>query len=302
MRINENTCVSTEKVVLVPYNAHHVPKYHEWMKDPQIQEATASEPLTLAEEYAMQRSWRSDGDKLTFIICRPFHRRHNKQHNDLADHGIVASGGNTRLEDELDAMVGDVNLFISAVEVEEVRPDDINEIHIHSDPHADSSATSTDTSRPNSSIAIGELELMIAESACRRKGLGKAALLTFLEYIVRHESQILEEFHRGRRTAPIGGPAPGPAQRETNDAFKGGPKFGYFTVKIASSNRGSIALFEALGFTKTSEQESYFGEFELRLSRERLVREHGTEIQRTHGEAMYECSCGECLRPEEPAP
>src|SRR5690349_18241395 len=26
--------VSTSRLVLVPYSAHHVPKYHEWMKDP----------------------------------------------------------------------------------------------------------------------------------------------------------------------------------------------------------------------------------------------------------------------------
>jgi hypothetical protein len=30
------------------------------MKDPFLQEATASEPLTLEEEYAMQASWRDD--------------------------------------------------------------------------------------------------------------------------------------------------------------------------------------------------------------------------------------------------
>ncbi|EXJ65305.1 hypothetical protein A1O7_01646 [Cladophialophora yegresii CBS 114405] len=293
MRINEHTCVFTEKVVLVPYNAHQVPKYHEWMKDPQIQEATASEPLTLAEEHAMQRSWRRDGDKLTFILCRPFHRGHTNRHDD-----DVASGDDARLQDELAAMVGDVNLFISTVEAEEIRPNDMDEMLIHTDPHA-----ACNNSGPNSSIAIGELELMIAEPAHRRQGLGKTALLTFLEYIIRHERQILEEFHRGGGcTATAAGPVPRSSQLGTTDAPRVDPKFGYFTVKIASSNRGSIALFEALGFTKTSEQESYFGEFELRLSRERLLEKHGMEIHRTYAEETYACSCRECLRSEEPVP
>ncbi|KAK7432366.1 methionyl-tRNA synthetase [Neonectria magnoliae] len=36
-----------------------------------IQEATASEPMTLHEEYENQQSWRTSSDKLTFIICAP---------------------------------------------------------------------------------------------------------------------------------------------------------------------------------------------------------------------------------------
>ena len=32
----------------------HIPKYHEWMANPDLQEATASEPLTLEAEYEMQ--------------------------------------------------------------------------------------------------------------------------------------------------------------------------------------------------------------------------------------------------------
>lgn len=47
-------------VALVPYKPEHVLRYHEWMKSPFLQEMTASEPLTLEEEYEMQQSWHQD--------------------------------------------------------------------------------------------------------------------------------------------------------------------------------------------------------------------------------------------------
>lgn len=49
MRLNYNTIIEGERVVLVPYREHHVELYHAWMKDPWLQEATASEPLSLEE-------------------------------------------------------------------------------------------------------------------------------------------------------------------------------------------------------------------------------------------------------------
>lgn len=209
---------------MVPYSAHHVPKYHEWMKDPvgavssryryeshdqqEIQLATASEPLTLDEEYAMQQSWRADADKLTFIICRS---------------GLALPA--TR-EGRLDvgSMIGDVNLFISLAEDEASKP-----------------------------IFLGELELMIAERGEHRKGYGRSALLAFLQYIIRHEMDILQEFRRAQPSSqPLGHLR----------------RFDHFAVKIGESNHRSIALFEGLGFHKTSGAPSYFGEYELRLGRD----------------------------------
>ena len=68
MRKNWNIKIVGEKVTLVPYRHCHVAKYHEWMKDPYLQEMTASEPLSLKEEYEMQTSWRDDETKCTFIV------------------------------------------------------------------------------------------------------------------------------------------------------------------------------------------------------------------------------------------
>ncbi|KJH50102.1 hypothetical protein DICVIV_03739 [Dictyocaulus viviparus] len=68
MRINENTKIIGDKIILVPYEEGHVLKYHKWMDDEETRRLTGSEKLSLAEEYEMQRRWRLDDDKLTFIV------------------------------------------------------------------------------------------------------------------------------------------------------------------------------------------------------------------------------------------
>ncbi|PBP20907.1 N-acetyltransferase [Diplocarpon rosae] len=69
------------------------------MKDEQIQAETASEPLSLPEEYKMQQSWRTDHDKLTFIACVP-----------LPSLTTVLEPG---ISDSPTQMLGDVNLFLT---------------------------------------------------------------------------------------------------------------------------------------------------------------------------------------------
>ncbi|KAI0820611.1 acyl-CoA N-acyltransferase [Trametes gibbosa] len=100
MRANENTVIVHPDVILVPYRTEHVAKYHGWMTSAELRELTASEPLTLAEEYEMQRKWQTDDDKLTFIV--------------LDGTLFTSAEGTSVTAESLCAlpMIGDVNLFL----------------------------------------------------------------------------------------------------------------------------------------------------------------------------------------------
>lgn len=210
----------------------------------------------------MQRSWREDGDKLTFVICRPFEFDHGStttttsySDESTASHKRTHKASSEDIEAEVAAMVGDVNLFISTLD----SPNDSDETLESSDKSVSNSPSPPSSVLPG---VVGELELMIADRAHRRKGLGKASLLAFLKYIVQHEREILEEYfafqQRQHRALNI------LLRAETKDERW---KFSHFSVKIAASNTESLGLFEGLGFVRTSGQPSYFGEFELCLAR-----------------------------------
>ena len=94
MKDNWNVALVGERVTLVPYQRHHVEKYHKWMSDPVLLEATASEPLSLEEEYKMQQEWHENPKNCTFI---------------LLDNATGLQGGET---EEVERMVGDVNMFM----------------------------------------------------------------------------------------------------------------------------------------------------------------------------------------------
>ncbi|KAG6007232.1 hypothetical protein E4U21_006251 [Claviceps maximensis] len=131
------------------------------MEDPAIQEATASEPLTLDEEYENQRSWRTSHDKLTFIVCEA-----EAAHSPTAA-ALVHAG----VADAEERMRGDINMFIYDDELE--------------DPMDERKGLR------------GEIDVMIAERGQWRKGYGRAAVECLLIYVRRNLESILREYGGG---------------------------------------------------------------------------------------------------------
>ncbi|PKY02108.1 hypothetical protein P168DRAFT_283861 [Aspergillus campestris IBT 28561] len=186
MLFNAQTAISTSAVLLVPYYSWHVPRYHEWMQDEEIQEATASEPLTLEGEYAMQRSWRNDADKLTLIVCLP--QPHHQQQQQQQQQHQQPEGEQNHCHHQLNVeddspprMLGDINLFLRVEEDSDAEEEDLK------------AEKARDRLDPGPRIA-GEVELMIAEKKNQGRGFGRATLLSFLRYVAAHESEIAHEF------------------------------------------------------------------------------------------------------------
>lgn len=143
MKDNWNLQIIGDKVILVPYKEHFVDRYHQFMNNDKILELTASEPLTIEEEYEMQRTWYIDPKKCTFIIlCRDMKKEDEYKRNDKT------TDSNERQRIEIDYMAGDVNLFFHDID----------------DPHN------------------AEIEIMIAEPSYRNKGFAMEALNLIMYY------------------------------------------------------------------------------------------------------------------------
>ena len=253
MKMNVETCLVGEKVVLVPYRKEHVLTYHEWMSDPHLLELTASEPLSLVEEYEMQQSWRNDENKCTFIVlercqCEGIPEdvlRLEKEYTEPnsapegdADLFLVPLSAPQHVVNDQDfvaknihAMVGDVNLFLSFMDDD----DGVESSHSYQRQQ-------------------GELNLMIAETSARRKGIGTESCQLAMLYGI----QVLG------------------VQR--------------FFVKIGETNLPSITMFErALNFTQCNyvecfrEYEHEFlcsGQSSIELLRQWSARTHSGDQRR----------------------
>ncbi|XP_006457332.1 hypothetical protein AGABI2DRAFT_123203 [Agaricus bisporus var. bisporus H97] len=240
MKENIDTVLLGNHVVLVPYRIYHVPKYHEWMLDPQLRDLTASEPLSLEEEYDMQQKWQNDEDKLTFIILA-------RQADDQLPNGLGLSSLTAPVlpeDSKLKSlpMVGDVNLFLKGT-----RPGSAHSVQ----------ETGDDDDDDDFEV---EIEIMIAERAYWRQGFALESILLLLEYATGKGWDFVTSSlsHTGLQPflnyiqtvqAPLS-----LSSIITPDRL---------VVRISDSNEPSIRLFEKLGFETTKKVE-IFQEVEMR--------------------------------------
>lgn len=174
--------------------------------------------MTLEEEYENQESWRTSHDKLTFIVCEPLSGAASKENDEARQ--IKA-----QVEDSPDKMKGDINFFLYLADEED--DDEVVE------------------PREGSTIRLtGEVDVMIANTQHRGKGVGEAAVRSILAYIRRNLLEILKEY----------------AQGEKLNVEK--VQLVGLMVKIKQENTGSRALFKKLGFKQEGEA-NYFGEVKM---------------------------------------
>lgn len=122
-------------------------------------------------------------------------------------------------------MVGDINFFIHPCYDDEAEKD----------------------------VYQGEVDIMIADTANRSKGFGRAAVSAFLYYILRYLGPIMEEYSQTMATgAGLG-------------------RLGLIMARIKVANVGSIGLFKSLGFERQGDV-NYFGEIKMVLRQEVFAR------------------------------
>lgn len=241
MKVNQNTVLLGEKLVLVPYRTEHVPTYHGWMRDRELQILTASEPLSLEEEYQMQQQWLLDEDKLTFIILARTENLKEPNSSTALPTKFFAheelSPTDTRVSSL--PMVGDVNLFLKG--------------------SVPSSSNHLDFQRPrggddeNRDTFEAEVEIMIAETVYRRRGFAFEALQLILRYAT------------GAPSTYFGSPSSAASAVDATLVSPLNIPPTCLVTRISESNTASISLFEKLGFRLTKKVE-VFREVEMRWS------------------------------------
>ncbi len=167
-------------------------------------------------------------------------------------------------EDDVEArMMGDVNLFLT--------PDDVDDDDDDDDNDEGAENNNNNNSEESERHVKGEIDIMIAAPEHRRKGSGEAAVRAFLRFLAANHRAILDEYGRGAG-------APSAARDNGNLSAGGNGEIGAtaaavgtnyrlkrLVAKINADNKGSIRLFQKLGFRRDGDP-NYFNEVSMVLS------------------------------------
>ncbi|KAI8457809.1 GNAT domain-containing protein [Phakopsora pachyrhizi] len=231
------------------------------MSDEEIRESTASDRLTLEEEYEMCRSWSNDEDKLTFIIIerdRSLLIKEEEEEEEGREGGYKSKESLVRdiqlIHQDSSKMIGDVNLFLS--------PDG-------------STADDEDVEKNDEGIRA-ELEIMIASKSHRSRGLATESLRLFLSFIILNfrintsnlktniNNNLITDIDRDRESAEeedhLNQNQVDLKLLSDNDRVM----INHLFVKISTDNSISQNLFKKLGF-KLYRKNLFFNEVEYRL-------------------------------------
>lgn len=134
-------------------------------------------------------------------------------------------------------MIGDINMFLTPWENDE---DESESGRLGVD-HVRQSASQGSGPR----YCVGEVDIMIANVEKRGRGMGRAAVSTFLWFVKKNVRGILAEYATSIGEGDI---------LEMKELL----------VRIKATNEGSIALFKGYGFEQRGEV-NYFGEVAMIL-------------------------------------
>ncbi|KIM36330.1 hypothetical protein M413DRAFT_449211 [Hebeloma cylindrosporum] len=223
-------CISLDLTVI---GAIRRQTYHGWMLDEELRTLTASEPLSLEEEYEMQEKWLVDEDKLTFIVL-------SRAAGALEGFtpGTKISPGDERLKHL--PMIGDVNIFLNGAPPALRPPQD--------------TLTNVGGDQEDEDEFQAEVDIMIADRSFRRKGLATEVLQLMLGYATGH---------------PCAFSTPDSSFLSHQYAFEDSPLKippTSLITRILETNSASIRLFEKLGFEVTK-RVHVFKEVEMRYRR-----------------------------------
>ena len=210
------TSVRTARLLLLPYAAALVPRYHAWMADEWLRECTASERLTLDEEHEAQREWARDPMKQTFIVFdRAAHEAAVSAAGDAsrapsaeAPHSAAAGAADADADVATAGMIGDTNLFF----MDEDAAADYAPPPSTPDAATAGAPASSAQPPPPPTVLAAEIMVMIADASARRHGFAREAVRAIMCFGVRA---------RGVRR---------------------------FVAKISDANAASVALFASLGY------------------------------------------------------